>query len=91
MEKRHPLQQMLLGKMVISLQKLKLDLCLSPCTSVNSKWTKDLNIRPETEVSTEKNREYSGSSIVGLCKYLTSSIEPQQLSNLEKGWTKGTS
>jgi hypothetical protein len=29
-------------------KKLKLGLCLSPCTSINSKWIRDLNIRTKT-------------------------------------------
>jgi hypothetical protein len=29
-------------------KKLKVDPCLSSCTSINSKWIKDINIRPET-------------------------------------------
>jgi hypothetical protein len=29
-------------------ERLKLDPYLSPCTNINSKWIKDLNIRPGT-------------------------------------------
>jgi hypothetical protein len=28
-------------------KNLKLDSCLSPCKNINSKWIKDLDIRPE--------------------------------------------
>jgi hypothetical protein len=36
-------------------RKLKLDPCLSPCTSINSTWIKDFNIRPETLKLMQKN------------------------------------
>jgi hypothetical protein len=36
------------GNWISTCRKWKLDLFLSPCTSINSKWIKDLNIRPKT-------------------------------------------
>jgi hypothetical protein len=48
MEKRQPLQEMLLGKVVIHLQKTETRSMFITLTSINSKWINDLNIRPET-------------------------------------------
>jgi hypothetical protein len=56
-EKRQPLQQMLLGKMVICLQKTETDPCLSPCVSINSKWIKGLNVKPKSLQLVHKRAE----------------------------------
>jgi hypothetical protein len=59
-------------------KKLKLDPCLSPCTSINSRWIKDLNIRPKT---LKLVLEGAGNTleVIGIGK--DSSKEPQKPSN----------
>jgi hypothetical protein len=48
MEKRQPLNKCCWENWMSACRKLKQDSCLSPCTSINSKWIKDFNIQPET-------------------------------------------
>jgi hypothetical protein len=86
MEKRQPLQQMLLGKVVICLQKTETRSCLSPCTSINSKWIKDLNIRPET---LQLVQERAGNTLeaIGIGKdFLNRTSAAQQLRERMDKW-----
>jgi hypothetical protein len=50
-------------KWLSACRKVKLDSCLSLCTSINSKWIKDLKIRPKTLKLVE---ERAGNTLKGI-------------------------
>jgi hypothetical protein len=86
-EKRQPFNKCCWEKWLSACRKLKLDPCLSPCTSINSKWIKDPNIRPKT---LKLVQERAGNSLesIGIGKdFLSKTPAAEQLT---KGWTNGT-
>jgi hypothetical protein len=48
-------QQMVLGRLDVSKQKNGIEQYLSPCTKINSKWIKYLNLNPKTLKFLERN------------------------------------
>jgi hypothetical protein len=68
-------------------KKLKLDPGLSPCTSINSKWIKDLNSRSET-LKIVYERAWTTLEATGIGKdFLNKTSAAQQL---RERWTNGT-
>jgi uncharacterized protein (DUF736 family) len=67
-------------------KKPKLDPRLSPCTSINSKWIKDLNIRPD---NLKLLQEGAGNTLelIGIGKYFLNRTPVAQ--QQEKGWING--
>jgi hypothetical protein len=67
-------------------KKLKLDPGLSPCTSINSKWIQDLNIRPKT---LKLVQEGAGNTleVIGIVKdFLNRTPTAQQLRERMQKW-----
>jgi hypothetical protein len=66
-------------KWLSACRKLKLDPCLSPCTSINSKWNEDLNIRSET-LTLVQERAGNTLEAIGIGKeFLSRTLAAQQL------------
>ena len=46
----------MLGKLGIHMQKNEIELNITPCTNISSKWIKDLNVRPKTMKLLEEHK-----------------------------------
>jgi hypothetical protein len=71
---------------IYACRKLKLDPSLSPCTSINSKWIKELNKRPET---LKLAQETAGNTLaaIGIGKdFLSRTQVAQQLRERTNKW-----
>jgi hypothetical protein len=84
--KDSPLNNCCWKKQLSICKELKLEPCLSPCTSINSKWIKGLNIRPET---LKLLKEGAGNTLelISIGKdFLNTTTEAQQLRERMDKW-----
>jgi hypothetical protein len=77
---------MLLGNMVIGCRKMKLDPCLLPCSSINSKCIEDLNIRPKTLKLVQKRAGNTLEAIGRGKDFLSRTLTAQQLRERMDKW-----
>jgi hypothetical protein len=73
-------------KWLSTCKKLKLDPCLSPCTSINSKWINDLNIRPKTLKLVQEGTENTLQLIDIGKDFLNITLAAQQLRERMDKW-----
>jgi hypothetical protein len=86
MEKRQSLNKCCWEKWLFDSRKLRQDPCLSPCTSIKSKWVKDLNFKPENLQLVHK-RVGNTLEAIGIGKdFLSWTLAPQQLRERMDKW-----
>jgi hypothetical protein len=86
MGKRQCLQQKLQENWLAVCKKLILDPCISPYTNINSKWIKDLNIRPQT-LNLVQERVGNTLELIGIGKnFLNGTPAAQQLRDSIDKW-----
>jgi hypothetical protein len=73
-------------KWLSACRKLKLDPCLSLCTSINSKWIKDLNIGPKTLKLVQKRTGNTLEAIGTGRDFLNRTLAAQQLRERMDKW-----
>jgi hypothetical protein len=74
-------------KWLCGCSKLKLDPCLSPCTTINSKWIKDVNIIRQKTLKVVQERAGNTLEIIGIGKdVLNRTPEAQQLREVMEKW-----
>jgi hypothetical protein len=86
MQKRQPLKPMLLGKLGIHMQRLKLYLCLSICIKINSKWIKNLNIRPKMMKQHQEAVENTLEQVGVVNDFLNRTAKAQHLRETMNKW-----